>query len=241
MTLVEEKKPPTQSDVNYGYIARGSVPERVAFVETPPINRDVTGIRLGFRSAQGIQPVTFEFPAFHEKQLQEIATLLSGWLPLPDDKRLRRAAHQNLSDELPPLTDPSSNNTQEMTIISRQLEERSAAYLTGDEKILAWCYLPAWLPGAKEARVLLITTTRMMIISASGGESPVLAVGLQEIASLEYCSTYMDAHLTVFLPQKDEIRSETIRFSKTLAAMEHCYHTLLQALAYVPFEQPLDC
>lgn len=231
ITLVEEKIPPSQSDVNYGYVATCCVPERLASVETVSLNPEVIGLRLGIFASGGIQTLTFEFPSFYSDEIEHIAALLSGWLPVSEDNRLRRATMVNIPEKLPPLTDPACNDPEAMNTACQRYERLVTNALAADEIILDWCLLPAWLSGSGAARILAMTPSRLVLLSESDGGHPILNIQYHEIASMELCSTYMDAHLSFFLLQDHHIREESIRFSKTLAAMERCFHSLQQAVA----------
>lgn len=241
ITLIEEKIPPSQSDVNYGFIATCCVPERLARVETAAFNPEVMGLRLGLQASGGIHSRTFEFPAFCSDEVDDIANLLMGWLPIPEDLRLRRATLENIPEKLPRLSDPACNHPKEMDSVSHRFQSMFSTVLRAHETILDWCLLPAWLSGASVARVLAITPFRLVVLSESDADYPEMDISHHQVASMEFCSTYMDAHLSLFLPKDRRVREESIRFSKTLAAMERCFHVLQQAVAMAPSANATSC
>lgn len=231
ITLIEEKTPPGQSDVRYGYIATCCVPERLASVETVTLNPEVIGLRLGITASGGNQPITFEFPSFHRDQIEHISDLLSGWLPIQDDNRLRRATPVNIPEKLPPLSDPACNDMEAMKTDYQRYERLVLNILAADETVLDWCLLPGWLSSSGDARILAMTRSRMILLSENDARHPILDIQHRKIASMEFYSTYTDAHLSLFLPEDHRVQEESIRFSKTLTAMERFFYSLQQAIA----------
>jgi len=87
---VVELMPPDRAGIRYGFVARGSVPERLEAVELHPLTADVLGLSVIWRASGGSEKLVWEFPMAQQAALEAALDLLGGWLPLPYDVRLRR-------------------------------------------------------------------------------------------------------------------------------------------------------
>lgn len=234
---VVELMPPGRAGIRYGFVARSSAPERLEAVELHPLTSDVLGLTVTWRASGGSEKVMWEFPMAQRSALEAALDLLGGWLPLPSDVRLRRAALPEPPESFAPLYDPAANHPTETEPLAARLEAALANTLRLNETILNRCLLPAWISGRGAASLLALTGQRLLVIPDPvdlAASSLGLELPLHAIASLEFCSTLIRAYLKVFVPEQGHVHEHTIQFGKTLGAMNGFYLALRQALAATP-------
>jgi len=239
VTEVVELMPPDSAGIRYGFIARSGVPERLEEVDVFSLSRDVVGLAVTWRAAHGSEEVIWEFPASRRLEVDQAAEVLRGWLARGHDRRLRRASPPAPPVELPPLRDPAANDPEYVKPLVARLEAELAGCVAPGEAVLARCLLPAWVEGRGAASLLAVTSRQLRIVPDPADPkagSLSLSVPLQTIASLEFCSTLVQAYLRLFIPQPSLAKPivHTIYFGKTLAAMNVCYLMLRRAMATTP-------
>jgi len=242
VTQVVELMPPDRAGIFYGFIARGSVPERLEAAEVVRLSRDVVGLTLVLGASGGREEMIWEFPGDQETGVQAARDFLANWLPTTPglDKRLRRATPPDPPETLPTLRDPAANHPEETRVLADRLQAARQASLRPCETILAHALLPAWIKGRGTASLFTVTTKRVLVTpdpEPADGARLTLNIPLHAISSLEFCSTLLVAYLKCFIPENGQITIQKISFGKTLAAMNDCFRVLRQAMAVIPVQQ----
>ncbi len=244
VTEVVELMPPDRAGIRYGFIARSGVPERLEGVEVNTLSHDSVGLTVTWRASDGNEKVIWEFPASQRDEVERAAEMLRGWLPRPDDHRLRRATAPTPPEELPSLRDPAANDPNDTRPLAARLEAALAKAVCPGETVLARCLFPDWLDGRNAASMLTITDHRLLVVPDPESAKAVhLAqeIPIRAIASLEFCSTLVMAYLKVFMPANGQVVMHALHFTKTLSAMDDCYRMLRGVMAINPERGLLRC
>lgn len=234
LSEVAELMPPDRAGIRYGFVARGSAPERLEGVRLVPLDRDVVGLEVTFHASGGQEAILWEFPAGQGDQLDEAVALLRAWLPAPDDRRLRRATPPAPPEEYPALVDPGANDPTDTLRLADRLLPAMDNCLRPGEAVLARCLLPAWIKAQGAASLIAVTDRRLLVIpdpaQPEAGRLR-LELPLHAVTSFEFSSTLLRAYLKVFFPDGARVNDHVIHFGPTLAGMDELFRVFRQALA----------
>lgn len=182
--LIADALPARGPDIEpFGYVARTVALERLA---DALVVADARSAALGLvvDARQGPARWAIAFPAPFRAILEEAVAYLRGYLPRPDDRRLRRLFRPEPLD-LPPapadLLPPSA-------ALARLAEARQTALPPG-ESVLAEAYAPAWSASKAPARLLSVLRDRAVILADPGAGRRAARFGrsvpLADVVSLE--------------------------------------------------------
>lgn len=237
VTELAELMPPDRAGIRYGFVARGSVPERLDGVEIVRLSANVAGLAVTWRAAGGCERHVWEFPAHQWAELDEAATLLRGWLARAGDMRLRRATLPEPPESFAELSDPGANDPADTRRLVSRLLDSLEGELRDGEQALACCLLPAWIHGRGAASLLAITGRRLVVVPDPDDPAAKrlrLSIAHGAISSFEFSSTLLVAYLKLFIPDGSQVAEQVIRFGSTLAEIDDCFRVLRQAVAVTP-------
>ena len=226
VTEVAELMQPDRAGIRYGFVARSSVPERLSQAKMIEFREEVVGLEVAWSCAGGVERHIFEFPSSQRTEVETAVELLLAWLPVNDDRRLKRAEPPGPPDVLPALSDPGTNDPTELEDLSERLAAALSEVLEPGEPILARCLLPDWIEGREGASLLAIAPRRLLVVPdllAKRNQDLSLDLAISSISSLKYCSTIVLAYLTLFVPVPGSTRINeiTVEFGKTLGGNGH--------------------
>jgi enolase len=119
-----ELMPPDRAGIRYGFVARGSVPERLEEVEVVDLSPGVVGLAATWRAADGCERQVWEFPADQRSKVEEATVLLRGWIAREGDTRLRRATLPEPPESFSDLSDPGANDPADTrSLVARRARE----------------------------------------------------------------------------------------------------------------------
>lgn len=237
VTELAELMPPDRAGIRYGFVARGSVPERLEGVEVVDLSRDVVGLAATWGATGGCERHVWEFPASQRAAVEAAARLLSGWLARDGDSRLRRASLPQPPESFADLSDPGANDPADTRRLVARLLDSLKDELQAGEQALACCLLPAWIHGRGAASLLAITGRRLLVVPDpnDAAAAPLrLSINHGAISSFEFSSTLLVAYLKLYIPNEGGTTEQVIRFGSTLAEIDDCFHVLRQAVAATP-------
>jgi inorganic pyrophosphatase len=229
VSLVAEIVPPDSANIRYGYIAQTVPPERIHSLEVDVSRSDGGVLRLKVCAAGSQQIIEWEFPRAASAELNEAAKILAGWLPRPDDRRLRRA--ESIEPFKVRLRDPAANDPQAIAPVIERLEAAIAQAVKGDEKILAQALLPAWVERRDRAEAIVVTTRRFLRVPDPAARRSMQAIGLAQIASIEFSMSILESYLTLYHVHQGRVQTERILFPYTGVGFKECFTALRQQMA----------
>jgi inorganic pyrophosphatase len=175
--FMEDAKPPDQTGVHWGYIARSAPPERLGAVSVD--TRDETCfLVLRIETVSGANEWTIPFPADRLCWLGEAEALLGRFLPDPSTHALRRLYRETADDAPTPGEALDEGDRRVLAELDRQL----GAALPSGESVLAEALAPGYARDGKPARLVAVTERSLWVLRP--GEKP-QACPLDEIGSLE--------------------------------------------------------
>lgn len=237
VTELAELMPPDRAGIRYGFVARGSVAERLEGVEVVDLSSDVIGLAATWRAAGGCERLVWKFPAGQLADVERAAALLRGWLARDADRRLRRATLPEPPKSVADLADPGANDPADTRRLVARLLDLLEGELRDGEQTLACCLLPGWIQGRGAASLLAVTDRRLLVVpdpADPAAERLWLSIAHGAISSFEFSSTLLVAYLKLFIPDGSQVTEQVIRFGSTLAEIDNCYRVLRRVVAATP-------
>jgi len=237
VTELAELMPPDRAGIRYGFVARGSVPERLEGVEVVDFSPGVVGLAATWGAAGGCERKVWEFPADQRSKVEEAAVLLRGWIAREGDTRLRRATLPEPPESFADLSDPGANDPADTRRLVSRLLYSLEGELRDGEQALACCLLPAWIEGRGAASMLAVTGRRLVVVpdpDDPAAERLRLSIAHGAISSFEFSSTLLVAYLKLFIPDGSQVTEQVIRFGSTLAEIDNCFRVLRRVVAATP-------
>jgi hypothetical protein len=204
-------------------------------------------LQLTLAGTAGIETVVWTFPPAARPAVEQIATLLSGFLTRGDDCRLRRVGHILPLERLVlPPAEPTRRRSSDPALVPegerRALQARLARYLaahpdpSGDRRQL---HATAIIPGDADGPELLAITQAELIHVPLAEPRGVRNYPLASVTSVELRGSVLGWHIawTAPLGSNGEIDTTVVPFP-TVAA-EAClavFAALRQALTLLPIE-----
>jgi hypothetical protein len=230
----------------WGYLVRPTTPERLAAVGVTVDPRGAVQLRLTLAVCDGIEPVTWTFPPAARAAVDEIATLLSGFLPHPNERHLRRVGRIVPRDRLilpPTRREPGRSTETPRVLADDRLEAELEQFLTARSHSagvrrhpLACAIIPRFFDGAE---LLAATQADLIHIRAAASSCAVHRYPLPSVTSVELRDSVLGWHIAWTVPSRfggDANTTTVPLLPVAVAAGLDVFAALRQALTLLPVE-----
>jgi len=138
--------------------------------------------------------------------------------------------------ELPFLRDPAGNNPMEEKTIHQRFTDAVPAMLLPAEQIYAWALWPAWFEKKGFAQVMVVTGSRLLVISDPDLQQPLIKnIPLTQISTVEYVGSILNSYIELNLVESGKIQRITLKFPFPADGAFHgCLEAIRRCMAVLP-------
>jgi hypothetical protein len=226
-----ELVPPDSANIRYGFHTLVGVVERLARISISGPGAEALLLSTTWRAIGGEIVIEWEMPRNARSSLEELASLLEGFIvDDPDACLLRRATTPAIPEKLPALRDSAANDLDSHLPLNEHFSKVLREALRSNERAHAWALLPEWLDRRKGAQVLVVTNQRVFLLGSDPFE-----VALNEISTLEYTGSILESSIAINHVQDVRQRRRVIPFPYPgQDAFRTCFEAARRCMAVVP-------
>jgi hypothetical protein len=228
----------------WGYAVQATTPERLLDAQSAVDNRGRVELHLALTGVGGIESVAWIFPPAARDEVERVVTLLSGFLPREEDRRLRRVGRIVSPDglDLPPgESGPRRVSDWAVEGERNRLEATLARQLTARPDpcgVRRHVHAKALIPQAKD-RMDLLAITQAEIVHLSATEPEVArSWQISGVTTVELLASVLGWHVSWTAPNVEGEPRPTVVSFPTIAAADclDVFAALRQALTLLPIE-----
>jgi hypothetical protein len=178
----------------------------------------------------------WESPLFTHSDIKGLISFLEKFVPSKINPRTLQRSIMNFPSELPILSDPASNDPRIEKIIRQRFVDSLPSTLLPSEQIYAWALWPAWFENEGFSQVLVVTGSRLLILSDADLHPLVTSnIPLTQIATLEYVGSILNSHIELSLVESGKVRTIKLRFPYSAdGAFHRCFEAMRCCMAVLP-------
>lgn len=231
-----ELVPLGDSGVRYGFRAQLGALERLVDVSLETVADETILLKSTWQAQAGCSSLEWESPLYTRTELEGLVSFLEGFAPSKINPRSLQRSTLAAPSELPYLRDPASNNPLEEKIIHRRFADALPATLLPGEQIYAWALWPAWFENKGYAQVMVVTASRLFVVSDPDAQQPLsLNIPLAKISTVEYVGSILNSYLELSLVESGKVRKLTLNFPYSAdGAFHRCFEALRRCMAVLP-------
>jgi inorganic pyrophosphatase len=231
-----ELVPLGNSGVRYGFRAQLGVLERLVEVSAETLADEVILLRSKWKAQDGCSSLEWESPLFTQSDIYKLISFLENFSLSKIKPRAIQRSTLPVPDELPLLRDPASNSVKEDKTIHQHFSEALPSLLLPAEQIYAWALWPAWFENNGVAQVLVVTSSRLLVVSDTDQQPTIIQnISFAKIATVEYVGSILNSYIELSLSQSREIHRITLRFPYSAdVAFHRCFEAMRRCLAVTP-------
>jgi len=234
-----ELVPLGDSGVRYGFNARLGSLERLVGIKVETLGDEAVLLKTSWEAEGGREPLEWEVPLYSRSALLELVGFLEQFLLEKANPRALRRSVINPPSDLPPLTDPSSNDPRLVNSINRRFIDSLPERLAPTEKVYAWALWPAWYDNKGYAQALIVTSSRSLILPDPAlGLHGMQEIPLKRIATLEYVGSILNSYIGLDMVEAGKARQIRFNFPYPAeGAFHNCFEAIRRCMAVLPLRQ----
>lgn len=233
-----ELVPPGDSGVRYGFNAQLGMLERLSEINVETIGEEAVLLKTKWESRNGYDFLEWESPLYTRSDIKELAGFLEKFLSQDANSKAIRRSTFNVNSELPPLSDPSSNDPKLVNIINQRFTDALPQFLYEDEKVYAWALWPAWFENKGFCQILVITGNRILVIPDPNVDSQnILSIDQKDVATLEYAGSILNSYIGINAIEADKVTKIQLKFPYPAEiAFHNCLEAIRRCMAVLPLK-----
>jgi hypothetical protein len=225
--------------VRYGFNARLGALERLVEIQVETLGDEAVLLKTGWEAEEGRDWLAWESPLYTRSAILELVGFLERFLPENIPPVALRRSNLPAPSDLPPLSDPSSNDPHLVSAIHQRFASTLPEHLAQNEKVHAWALWPAWYENKGYPQVLVVTDHRLLTIPDPAVRQPCgLDIRLAQLAMPEYAGSILRSYIGLNLIERGKVRQVQLGFPYPAeGAFHRCFEALRRCMAVLPLSR----